>query len=136
MLADCRCDVLAGHIRRSGGGGLIDGADAMLGLLNELWDRPIAWREKGRRGQDYVRRQYGSRSALAATLTEAVQQLRRPLAECMSRRGIERAARFERSVWREQFAGLVEQGLDGPVRQMRPQLDIVPRTTSRTVRLD
>jgi glycosyltransferase involved in cell wall biosynthesis len=55
------------------------------------------------------------------------------LAERLRRRGLERAAAHARPVWRERFAAVVEDLLDHPARPHREQVEVHPRTPSRTV---
>jgi len=51
----------------------------------------------------------------------------------MRRRGLERAAELERSRWRERFGGLVEDLLDAGARPYREEVEVKPRSTSRSV---
>jgi hypothetical protein len=51
----------------------------------------------------------------------------------MRRRGLERVARFERTVWRRAFTSAIEQVLEAPARALREQIDIDARAEARTV---
>jgi glycosyltransferase involved in cell wall biosynthesis len=132
VLADGRCAVLAGHLRRSGAGRAVASFEDFARALDDLWDRPAHWQELGRRGREYVRREYGSRDEFCRKIKEAVRALAVPPAERMRRRGPERAAEFARPVWREQFARLVEDLLDAGPRPYREQVEVKPRSASRT----
>jgi glycosyltransferase involved in cell wall biosynthesis len=134
VLADRRCEVLASHLRRCGGGQAVAGFDEFAQALDDLWERPGPWRDLGRRGREYVRTRYGSRQAFTRKLHEALGSLTGPLAGRMRARGLELAAQLDRARWREQFADLVEQLLDSGPRPCREQLDIQPRSETRTVR--
>ncbi|MCI0456449.1 MAG: glycosyltransferase family 4 protein [Gemmataceae bacterium] len=133
VLANARCPVLVGHLRRCGGGQAVDGYEELARALNDLWEQPAPWHERGRQGREYVRAHYGSRAALAARVLEAVQGLQVPLAEHMRQRGRERAAAFARASWRERFAEVVEQVLDAGPRPYREQVEVRPRRDRHTV---
>ncbi len=133
VLAGRHCAVLAGHLARGGGGRAIDGYEEFEQALDDLWARPEAWREMGRRGGEYVRAEYGSPAALTERLLGAVADLRVPVAERMRRRGLERAASFGRPAWRAQFAQVVEGLLDVGPRPYREQVEVAPRGGARAV---
>jgi glycosyltransferase involved in cell wall biosynthesis len=133
VLADGRCEVLCGHLRRSGGGRAVDGYEGFAAALNDLWAHPRRWQEMGRKGQDYVRSRYGSADAFRSRLEEAVRGLAVPLAEAMRAQGLQRAARFDRAAWRQQFGLLVEELLDAPARPHREQVEVRARVDCRTV---
>jgi glycosyltransferase involved in cell wall biosynthesis len=133
VLADGRSAVLAGHLERGGGGRAFDGYESFAALLDDLWRDPFRWQALGRRGRDHVRGRYGDRVAFTAALEEAVRSLSLPLAECMRRRGPQQAAVHARLAWRTRFARLIEDLLDDPPRPCREQVEIRPRTSSRTV---
>jgi hypothetical protein len=109
----------------------VDGYEEFELALDELWEAPERGREKGRRGQEYVRAHYGSRAAFAERLLAALAGLRVPLAERLRRRGLERAAGFGRPAWREQLARVVEQVLDAGPRPYREQVEVRPRAAER-----
>src|SRR5207245_1032709 len=101
--------------------------------LDDLWQRPEAWRRMGQQGRDYVRQAYGSLEDFAGRLLESIHDLTLPLAERMRRQGLLRAAQLERSAWRERFGRIVEELLHNPPRQKRDQLEVQPRTQRRVV---
>src|SRR5205807_602174 len=68
LIAAAHCAVLAGHIARSGGGRTVTDFESFAHVLDELWHDPEAWRQRGRRGQEYVRQEYGSRPAFLERL--------------------------------------------------------------------
>jgi glycosyltransferase involved in cell wall biosynthesis len=129
------CAAVADHLRRCGAGRAVEGFDEFAAALDDLWQRPEHWRELGRRGRDYVRAEYGSRAAYTARLLEAIADLRRPLAERMRRRGLERAAALDRPAWRDQFARLIEDLLDQPPVPRQTDVEVRPRSQVRRVRL-
>src|SRR5207244_2205130 len=43
VLADRRCPVLAGHLRRCGGGQAIDSFESFVAALDDLWTNSDAW---------------------------------------------------------------------------------------------
>src|SRR5262249_13987434 len=90
VLAHERCEALAGHLRRGGGGRSVDSYEQFAGALDELWEHPGSWQALGRAGREYVRAAYGSRDGFLRRLEDAVRQLRLPLAERLRRRGRER----------------------------------------------
>ena len=133
VVAEARCEVVAGHLARCGAGKAVDSYTAFAAALDDLWENPAHWRNLGQRGREYVRMRYGSRNAFRQTLEEAIRALKTPLAERMRRRGLERAAAFARPHWRERFAALVESLLGEPARAYRADLDIEPRAETRQV---
>jgi len=106
------CAVLRGQIQRSGGGACIADYEQFTAVLDDLWHKPDAWRERGRGGRAYVEQHYLNEDAFRHRLLHAIDAMRRPLAEVMRERGLQRAA--ERSVpkWRNTFAAVIEDLLD------------------------
>src|SRR5262249_20152835 len=133
VLADARCEVLAGHLRRGGGGRAVATYDALAAALDDLWAQPRKWQALGRPGQDYVRSRSASQDNVIQAMEDAVRDLKVHLAERLRRRGLERAAENARSAWRGRFAGLVEELFDQPARPYREQVEVEPRTGTRTV---
>lgn len=133
VIVSRRCPVLVGHLARGGGGRAVADPSEFAHALDDLWQNPQAWEERGRRGRAYVRERYGSRPAFAAKLAEAIHALRQPLADCMRRRGSERAAGFDRPAWRRRFGDVVEALLDAPARPRREHVVVIPRSTKRMV---
>jgi glycosyltransferase involved in cell wall biosynthesis len=132
VIADRRCPVMAGHWQRSQAGRLVEDAAGLADVLDDLWHQPEPWREQGKRGRSYVAAHYGSRSSFVERLVQAGRALREPIADCMRRRGRERAVLFRRDRWREQFAALVEDVLHAPARPFQELLQIEPRSAERT----
>jgi len=132
VLADARCAVLAAQLRRSGAGWTAGSYEEFAAVLDALWENPAAGQARGQRGRAYVRDQYGCRAAFLAKIETALRELTEPLAERMRRRGQVRAGQFDQAVWREQFAGLVEEWLQGPDRPLREEVELQPRTSHRT----
>jgi glycosyltransferase involved in cell wall biosynthesis len=133
VLADRRCAVLAGHLDRCGGGRAVDSYESYAEVLDDLWKNPDAWKARGQQGRNYVRENYGSRAAYTRRLEASIRNLKRPLAERMRRRGLERAALFSRAVWREQMATAVEDILDSTHRPRQEFVEVTPRTKSMNV---
>jgi glycosyltransferase involved in cell wall biosynthesis len=133
VLAAAQGAVLAGHLERGHGGRAFHNYDAFAAALDDLWSDPDHWRTLGRQGQVYVRSRYGDRTAFTAAVAEAIQSLSLPLAECMRRRGPQRAAEHARPVWRTGFARLVEELLDDPPRPFQEEVEVRPRASSRAV---
>jgi glycosyltransferase involved in cell wall biosynthesis len=131
VLADRRSEVLAGHVRRSGGGVLVDSYESFAAALDDLDASAQQWRDRGSRGRDYVREQYGSREAFSRNLEQFILELNQPLRDRLRRRGLERGAQFSRVRWRKQFGRLVEELLDRAPRTCRLSLDIEPRSRTR-----
>src|SRR5207247_9679496 len=53
VLAAADCAVLAGHLRRGGGGRTVDGYPSFAAALDHLWQAPEAWQRMGRQGREY-----------------------------------------------------------------------------------
>ena len=99
-IVNAHCAVLAGQVRRSGGGRAIDGYEEFACALDDLWEHPAAWRAQGQSGREYVRREYADAHAFTKRLVEAIESLSRPIGDEMRRRGLARASKFSRAVWR------------------------------------
>jgi glycosyltransferase involved in cell wall biosynthesis len=131
LIAARRCEVLAGHLRRCGGGRGVDSFEDFAGALDDLWDQPRQWQMLGEQGREYVSKEFGARSEFCRKIEDAIRSLTVPLAERMGRRGLERAAEFARPVWRERFAELVEQVLDAGPRPFADHVEVRARSATR-----
>jgi glycosyltransferase involved in cell wall biosynthesis len=127
------CDVLMGHIRRSGGGQTIRDFDSFAAALDDLWLAPERWQAMGADGGAYARLTYGNPSTFAENLLSGIHELRSPLHEQMRRRGLARAAELDRALWRKRFGDFLEDFLHAPRRQYRRAVEIEPRGRQRTV---
>jgi glycosyltransferase involved in cell wall biosynthesis len=135
VLADGRCAVLAGQVRRSQGGAIIENFADFAKALDDLWERPEAWKQRGLRGQAYVRERYSSEEVFAGKLLAAVEGLQVPLREHLRRRGLARAQFSTRTCWRERFGKWLEQMLDAEPRALRSAITVQPlhvRTNVKT----
>jgi glycosyltransferase involved in cell wall biosynthesis len=135
VLADAGCEVLAGQIRRCGGGRTVRDFSDFARVLDDLWADPQGWRDRGERGREYVRSRYGSAEAYADRLLGAVAARQTPLCECMRQAGPKRAAAVE-SAWREGFAAVVEDLLHREPRAHREQVEVRPQQRSCTAAAD
>lgn len=133
VLADAGSTVLAGHLRRCGGGQTVADYDAFAAALDDLWQQPEAWRQRGAQGRAYVTEAYGQPGRLVERLQAALADLRRPLTERLHQRGLVRAARRQRDAWRTEFGQMLEHILDLPKRLRHEQLILEPRQPARTV---
>jgi len=133
VVADIACPVLAGQLRRSGGGQVVDDFESFAAALDSLWSNPEHWQALGRQGRDYVVSEYGSRAGLAARVARAIIDIKISLNELMRRRGLERAAAFSRNAWRGQLGTLVDDLLHAEARPYREQVEVRPRLPARHV---
>jgi glycosyltransferase involved in cell wall biosynthesis len=131
LIAAADCAVLAAQLERSGGGQTVNGYEAFAVALNDLWEHPDRWRERGAAGRRFVEVEYGSREAFLQRLVAAVRSLDQPLNECMRQRGLERSTEFGRDRWREKFGRLVEEVLEAAPRPVCDQVEVRPRVASR-----
>jgi glycosyltransferase involved in cell wall biosynthesis len=134
VLAGARCEVLAGHLRRCGGGRAAGSFADFARALDDLAQKPEEWQALGRQGQEYVKERYGSRPGFSRNLREAIHGLTIPLAARIRTRGLQRAAQLDRARWRERFAELVENLLDAGPRPYRGEVEVKPRSETRTAR--
>jgi glycosyltransferase involved in cell wall biosynthesis len=124
VLIDRRCGVLAGQVGRSHGGVALEDFATFADALNDLWACPEAWKERGRLGQAYAQKRYGSESAFANTLLSAIAGLRLPLRHKLRQCGLERAEACSRARWRDRFGLMVEQMLDADPRPRLSQIAV------------
>jgi glycosyltransferase involved in cell wall biosynthesis len=132
VIVDCRCPVLVGQARRSGGGIAIDGYDEFAAALDDLWLNPSRWHDRGKNGRRYVEAEYLNADQFVGRLIKAIEFMTLPLAERMRQRGLERAKRFDRPVWREEFGRFIEQMLDQQART--PRFDVAIEPVAKVVR--
>jgi O-antigen biosynthesis protein len=131
-----QCAVMAAHVQSSGGGLLVETYEDFEAAIDLCVVRPEFRRQLGSCGREYVRLQYSSAEAFAQRLADALSELRLPLTTRMRERGFRRAAEFDRSTWRQQFAAMVERLLDAPGREARRELKIEPRSKHCTGQVD
>ncbi|HLW66600.1 MAG TPA: glycosyltransferase [Gemmataceae bacterium] len=138
--------VLRGHVQRGGGGKCVQSYSDFRAALDALWDARGFGRELGRKGREYVRRTYGSKTAFLSILEFAIAELQRPLVERLRRNGLERARAFSPERWREAFLSLVDnvgqatsaakmEALEIIPPRHEPALNLTPRTRRLPVRL-
>ncbi|HEV3204643.1 MAG TPA: glycosyltransferase, partial [Gemmataceae bacterium] len=131
VLADAACDVLAGHVKRSGGGQMVDSYASFATVLDDLWQYPEKWQSVGQKGREYVGRHYGSRKNFTEKLERAIQESRHSLVDRMRRQGLERAAELTIGRFRERFTQILDAVLDRPPRRVQLNLEIQPRRAPR-----
>jgi glycosyltransferase involved in cell wall biosynthesis len=126
VIVHAACAVLAGQVERSQGGVAVEDYDAFARALDELTHDPDAAAERGRHGQAYVEREYGSRARFVTGLETAIAALDMPLCERMRQRGLAHAAQCDRAAWRVTFAHLVENLLEAAPRMYRRAVSVEP----------
>jgi glycosyltransferase involved in cell wall biosynthesis len=126
VIAHGNCAVLRGQIARSDGGRIVSDYEGFAAALDDLWERPDAWRALGDNGRQYVAARYGSTAMFRRRLLDAVASLRVPLAQQMRQRGLARAAQRSRPAWRERFGQIVEEVLDREPAPRRWDVDVQP----------
>ncbi len=94
--------------------------------LNDLWQRPVEWKQMGARGRDYVANQYSSPALFAKRIEAALAGLATPLAELMRQRGRARAKQFTPQTWSERFAERIENVLHRDLPQPEFRFDVTP----------
>jgi glycosyltransferase involved in cell wall biosynthesis len=146
VIAHEDCAVLRGHMQRGGGGKCVGNYGEFRAALDELWNQPEVGRQLGQKGQEYVRRNYGSKAAFLAVLQTAVAELQQPLVDRLRQRGLRRARDFSSEPWHEAFISFIEQVQQGdgiakvetleviPPRH-EPVLDLTPRNRRLPVHL-
>jgi glycosyltransferase involved in cell wall biosynthesis len=133
VLADAGCAVLAGQLRRSGGGRAVSSFAEFAAALDDLWEHPESWQAMGARGRTYVADHFASGAEYAQRLRAVLDGLGQPLAERLREQGLRRAATHDRQTWRKRLDGLVEELLHAPRRPSVRQVEVRPRTAVRTV---
>ena len=123
------CAVLAGQTERAQGGQAIDGYDDFARTLDDLWARPQGWQTFGANGRAYVEAHYGAEADFRQRLQNAIDDLRKPLRDCMRERGLRRAADRDRPKWRERFGQFIERLLDDVPSPRTLNVAIEPQTT-------
>lgn len=131
VLAHAGCAVLAAQVERAGGGQVVATYEEFAAALDDLWQRPDAWRQRGQQGQAFVQQTYGCRATFLQRLVDALHDRGTPLGERLRRQGLRRAAAFGRPGWRERFGRLVEDLLDAPPRPCAERLEVRPRGRQR-----
>ncbi len=122
VIVHAECDVLAGQVQRSRGG--ITAGD--YAAFARAVDEAESWRACGRHGRQYVEQHYASRDAFLTPLLTAIDDLHVPLRERMRRRGVERAALYDRAAWRAALGRIIEDLLDAAPRPYAPIVEVRP----------
>jgi glycosyltransferase involved in cell wall biosynthesis len=120
------CAVLAGQIERSQGGVAVADYAAFAGALDDLRQNETVWRGRGTNGRAYVDTHYASATNYVNRLTNAIEQMGKPLGQQMRERGLQRAQQFARERWQQRFAEFVDYVLTQPARSWRDGMDIEP----------
>jgi glycosyltransferase involved in cell wall biosynthesis len=126
VIAHADCAVLRGHIQRSGGGKCLRSYGEFQLALNELWNQPEAGREQGCKGQEYVRRQYCSKSTYLSILQAATADVQLPLLGRLRQRGLQRAGDFGFNRWRNAFISFIENVQQGNAIAKTEALEVIP----------
>ena len=131
---------LASHIRTGRGGWAVGNEHDFAQALDSLGDKPEVGKELGRRGRDYVRREFGDQQRMATAIIEVIANIDRPLSELMRERGLHRAQQFNRDHWRKSLDGILESMFDQPTVVMptiinvaTPDSELVDALTWRVV---
>ncbi len=130
VIVNENCAVLHGQVARAQGGRAVRGYESFAETLDDLWERPEAWRTFGVQGRDFVARTYGSEHAYRECLESAVASLKTPLAQIMRERGLKRAAERDRPRWRERFGQFIEQVLDAEPARRTWDIALQPQISS------
>ena len=133
VVSHSACAVLAGHQRRCGGGISVSRYEEFRDALNDLWQNPYVWREKGNRGREYIRRDYSDRTAFVSRLESALAAMEEPLATTMKRKSLARAAVFTPETWAAAFAVQVERLLHREPTELTTSGEISPLNVDRRI---
>jgi glycosyltransferase involved in cell wall biosynthesis len=133
VVAHANCAVLAANIERSGGGAAVTDYATFAAALNDLWDNPEVWRDKGTRGQMFVRGNYQGTDLFVARLEQALKAMSKPLYQQLQEKGFARAAEFSPAAWHGHFAAAVEQALHRERDASPLRLEVRRRLASRCV---
>ncbi|RPJ83092.1 MAG: glycosyltransferase [Acidobacteria bacterium] len=117
VIGNAQCPVIAGHIRRSGGGAVIGDYDSFEDALGQLHDRPGLWMRAGERGRQYVRHNYTSKKNFAQRVVDRINAMGLPVASQIRRKAASRALRFTRNAWEKRMEEILDRVLVRPVRE-------------------
>lgn len=127
-IVHAECAVLRAQVARARGGRAIADYQEFARALDDLWDRPEAWRTLGANGRNYVEARYASEDAFRRRLLDALDSLHTPLQDVMRVRGLQRAAQRSPVQWGRSFDAVVDQILHEPAPVPRWSLDVAPQT--------
>lgn len=116
---------LRSHVTHGNGGWAVANEHEFAQALDTLWNQPEVGVERGRRGRDYVRREFGDPARMISAISEVVDNLDRPITTLMRERGLRRAQEFDRKHWRRNFDGILEAMFDQPTVVMPTVVDVV-----------
>jgi glycosyltransferase involved in cell wall biosynthesis len=122
------CAVLKAHADRSNGGVGIASYGEFEACLDSLWTYPAEWQDKGKQGRVYVEKFFGDRERFCADIVSAIREMQRTLRQCMVDKGLERAKRYSRAKWREQFGTIVDGLVHDTKISHEEILEIIPRS--------
>ena len=92
VIVHAGCAVLAGQVERAQGGMPVADYQAFAGALDDLYRDETAWHERGLNGRAYVADRYASPQDYVQRRIGAIEQMHKPLAQQMRKRGLQRAA--------------------------------------------
>lgn len=135
VIADCQCAVLAGHIHRSGGGMTVGDFDAFVKALDDLWDQPQVWRQRGECGKQYVCQNYGSREKYVRGLQQAIARLKMPVWQLLFEQASQRRNTGCAS-WPGELRDFVDELLHKSPLPYRQHVEIRPQIATLTAGTD
>ncbi len=133
VIAHANCDVLTDHVARCDGGALVADYASFAQTLDDLWQHSDEWRERGQRGQEFVRSQFECAAAFVARLEQALAEVGRPLAQQLRTSGLRRAQQFTTARWQKRFATAVEQALHSSREEQPLRIEVRRRVACRRV---
>src|SRR5262249_29877366 len=120
------CAVLAAQVGRAGGGAAVSDYEEFAAALDDLWLDCAGWRRRGLSGRAYVGSHYSSTADYRMRLLGAIEQMRKPLGEQMTERGVQGAGHFSRGGWQERFGAAIDAILTQPARPVREGMLVEP----------
>ncbi len=135
VIAHQDCEVLRDHVQQSQGGEFISDYSSFVRVLNDLYENPQRWQNKGKNGQTFVSRHYSCVESFTSRLESALAQMDKPLCQLMQDKGLQRAQQFTPEIWQQQFSQVVDKALHTESSDKASHLVVRPRVNRKVVRL-
>jgi glycosyltransferase involved in cell wall biosynthesis len=113
------------------GGACVANYAEFCSSLDALRSNPDAWREIGQIGKEKIRERLGSKERFARQIMEVLDNLNRPIAELMRKRGLQVVRHRGEESWKQSFTERVESVLHRDPIGMKFAVTISPRHGDR-----
>jgi len=133
LIGHRQCNVVAGMVERADGGVCVSNYEDFRRCLDDLLERPDAWRKFGQHGRALVRDEFESPELFVQRILEVLENASVPLVDLMHRRGRQRATGFRPDEWERFYSALVDRVLHQEPLGPNESVHVRPRGGRMTI---